>query len=96
MHLAKVFFVIALFTNFADAVRYVLAGSYRGLHNATTPMVIGIVGLWLGSLPLSYLMGFVFHWGAIGVRLGMGLGIICTTIFLLIKFFFLDRERTIG
>jgi multidrug resistance protein, MATE family len=62
-----------------DGVRNVLAGAYRGLQETKTPMLMGTMTLWLISLPLAYYLGFVLHQGAIGVRWGFTIGIICGT-----------------
>lgn len=85
--LGKAFFIIAIFTNYADSIRYITAGAYRGLQDSKKPMFVGMFCLWLISISSSYLLGIKLHVGPIGVRLGIGIGIICATLYLLFDFY---------
>ena len=81
------FFIIALFTNYADSIRYVLAGAYRGMNDAKTPMYVGICCLWIISISLCYVLAITLHYGPIGIRIGIAIGIICACLYLLSNFF---------
>lgn len=80
--LAVYFFIIAVFTLYADGIRNILSGTLRGLHDSKAPMNIGIICLWLISLPLSYVIAFLMHGGPIGLRLGFMTGFIVAAIVL--------------
>jgi len=84
--LGKVFFMVAIAMNYADSIRYVLMGTYRGLQDSKTPMYIGIIGLCFISVSMSYFLGSVMHEGAVGVRIGLASGIVCTAIYMLYDF----------
>lgn len=73
--LTKAILAVAAFTQLFDGGRNITAGLLRGLGDSTTSMWTGIVSCWLIGLPAALLFGFVFHEGAVGIRLGMLLGI---------------------
>ena len=87
-HLGSVFFLIAVLMNYADSVRYIITGSYRGLHDSKRPMLIGVVGLCVVSVGGSYLLGPVLGEGAVGVRIGLALGIISAAVYMLYDLFY--------
>ena len=68
--------IITALSQCFDGIRNVLSGAYRGLQATKTPMLIGTLTLWLVSIPLAYYLGFILHYGAIGVRWGFTIGII--------------------
>ena len=73
-YLGHVFFIIAPFVLLADGIRNLLSGALRGLHDTQAPMRIGIITLWLISLPASYIAGFSLHGGPIWLRIAFGSG----------------------
>lgn len=75
------FEVACLFLLF-DGTRHIFAGALRGLHDSSAPMTIGIISLWFVSLPASYLIGFHFHEGPVGLRLGFIIGFIVASVLL--------------
>jgi multidrug resistance protein, MATE family len=68
MHLGSIFFIITAFVLFIDGIRNLISSVQRGLHDSRSPMRIGIITIWLISLPISYLVGFTLHGGPIGLR----------------------------
>lgn len=87
LSLTTTFLAITALSQCFDGVRNVLAGAYRGLQQTKTPMLIGTASLWLISLPLAYIAGFMLHGGAIGIRLGFMAGVIIATLALLIRWY---------
>ena len=87
LSLAHDFFLIAIVMNYCDGLRYIITGAYRGLHNAKTPMIVGVIGICVIGLVSSYVMSGWFGWGPIGVRLGLTVGILVAAAYLLILFF---------
>lgn len=84
-HLATVFLAISACLIFVDALRHILSGALRGLHDSQGPMRIGIIAMWLVALPMSYLTGMVFHGGPIGLRLGFVSGFIFAVVLLVLR-----------
>ena len=73
--------------NYADSMRYIFTGTYRGLHDTKTPMRVGMIGLCIISVGSSYVLGHILNEGAIGIRIGLACGIVCSTVYLAYSFF---------
>lgn len=69
-------FSIIAFNQFFDGFRNVITGALRGLLDTRFPMYLSLVLIWLVGMPLSYLFGFTFHFGLIGIALGSTLGML--------------------
>ncbi len=80
--LAKIFFTLSVIYLIIDGIRILLSGALRGMHQSKAPMRIGIFSLWLISTPVSYLVGFVWHQGPIGLRIGFMSGYLVACILL--------------
>lgn len=81
-YFTHIFFMLTAFTMLADGFRNVFSSGLRGLHDSKAPMKIGILCLWLIALPASYLIGFIFSGGPIGLRVGFMTGFIVGAILL--------------
>lgn len=75
LHLVILFFIITAFSQILDAVRNVTTGVLRGLFDTRFPMYAGLLAIWLVGIPLSYLLAFPLHIGAIGIAIGFAIGI---------------------
>ncbi len=87
IHLTNIFFVLAGIMLFFDGMRNLFSGELRGLHDSHSPMRIGVMCMWLVSLPASYIIGFTLHGGPIGLRLGFLTGFIVACGFLWARIF---------
>jgi len=85
--LASILFPIAGLLQIIDSARNIFAGALRGLHDSITPMMAGILCLWLLSIPTSYVVGFTFGLGAVGLRIGFVIGFLICALFLAWRFF---------
>jgi multidrug resistance protein, MATE family len=83
----------ALFQVF-DGVQVVLLGALRGMADVRIPMFIAFFSYILVSLPVSYLMAFVFHLGAPGVWIGFVFGL--STAAILFAFRLKHQVRKFG
>jgi len=88
IHLGRIFFIIAIVTNYLDSIRFIFSGAYRGLHDSKTPMIVNIAGLWLITITSSYVLGTLTPLGPAGIRIGLGVGIGAATIYLIIDFYY--------
>lgn len=59
-----------------DGLQTVATGALRGAADTRTPALANFVAYWLIGLPLGYLLCFRFGWGAVGVWIGLCLGLI--------------------
>ena len=84
-YLSIAFFAISAGLIFIDGLRHLLSGALRGLHDSRGPMRIGIIAMWLVSLPMSYLIGMIFDGGPIGLRIGFVSGFIFAALLLFIR-----------
>ena len=67
-------YVAALF-QLADAGQVQALGLLRGMHDTRIPMLMAAFSYWLVGVPVSYALGFVFGFGAIGVWMGLVVGL---------------------
>lgn len=80
--LATKLFVVAGVFLLCDGARNLLAGALRGIHDTKAPMRVGTLCLLFVSLPLSYLVGFIFKGGPVGLRAGFVSGFLLAAVFL--------------
>lgn len=85
----QLFLVVAIFQLF-DGIQVTGAGLLRGLSDATAPMLISLGCYWGIGLPLGYVGGFIFGWGAVGVWSGLAVALACAAVALVFRF----RHRT--
>lgn len=79
------FLMIAAVMLFIDGLRNLFSGALRGLHDAKTPMNVGVICMWFISLPVCYLVGISFQAGPIGLRIGFISGFAVATVILYYK-----------
>jgi MATE family multidrug resistance protein len=65
-----------------DGLQVVAGGILRGLGETRVAMLVNLLGYWVLGLPVSYLLGFVAGWGAVGLWWGLvvGLGVVATVL----------------
>ena len=69
-------FLVAAVFQLCDGLQTVTTGALRGLGNTRTPMFVNLVGHWLIGLPLAWVLGFDYGWGAQGLWVGLAAGLI--------------------
>ena len=71
---ASLLLVAAAFQLF-DGLQTVATGALRGAGDTRTPMFANFVAYWLIGLPLGYLLAFRMEWGALGIWIGLCIGL---------------------
>jgi MATE family multidrug resistance protein len=84
INLAVIVLIITGFRLVFDSTAEIKTGCLRGLYDTRFPMITGIVTAWVIGIPLSYLMGFTFHGGLIGVTLAgvISIGLMAIILFI--------------
>lgn len=72
---AALLYVAALFQLF-DGIQVVATGALRGAGDTRTPMLWNLVGYWVLGLPVGYYLCFHLGHGAIGLWVGLSIGLI--------------------
>jgi MATE family multidrug resistance protein len=80
---ATLLLVAALFQLF-DGVQMVATGALRGAGDTRTPMLWNLAGHWALGLPVGYALCFPAGWGAVGLWLGLALGLTVVGMALLV------------
>lgn len=77
----QLLFAAALF-QLLDGAQAVLAGVLRGLQDTRTPMLMALFGYWVIGFGACLLLGFQLGLGALGVWLGLAVGLLAVTALL--------------
>lgn len=77
--------VAALF-QLVDGLQVLALGLLRGVQDTTVPMVMATVSYWVIGLPVSYVLAFPLGLGAVGLWLGLVLGLGLAALTLLWRF----------
>jgi len=81
---ATLLLVAAAFQLF-DGVQVVTTGALRGAGDTKTPMLANFVAYWFIGIPLGYFLCFRLGWGALGVWIGLCIGLMIVGSALLIS-----------
>lgn len=75
VEVAAVLLVVGAFFQIFDGVQVILLGALRGMADVRIPMFIAFFSYIIVSLPISYLLAFVFNFGYSGVWIGFVFGL---------------------
>lgn len=82
---ASLVMVAALF-QLVDGLQVLALGLLRGVQDTTVPMVMAAISYWVIGLPVSYLLAFTLGFGAVGLWLGLVIGLAIAAALLLWRF----------
>lgn len=77
---------IAALFQLVDGAQAIALGLLRGVQDTRVPMIMAVLSYWVIGIPTSYLLGFVWGMGGIGVWLGLVTGLACAGVFLMLRF----------
>lgn len=81
-----VLLAMAALFQLVDGAQAIGLGLLRGVHDTKAPMVIAAISYWIVGIPCSYLLGFVFDFGGVGVWSGLVIGLAFAAVLLLARF----------
>jgi multidrug resistance protein, MATE family len=82
---SRLLLVAALF-QISDGIQVVMLGALRGLQDVKIPMYITLFAYWVVGFPVSYYLGIHTPLNAMGIWLGLLIGLSIAAIFLYIRF----------
>ena len=90
--IASSLLVIAAIFQVFDGTQAVGIGILRGLTDVKIPTLITFVAYWIIALPSAYLFGFILNMQAVGVWIGLLLGLTTSAILLTTRFNFKSKR----
>ena len=91
--LAVSFVTVAAVFQLVDGLQAVGAGMLRGVHDTTVPMLIAAAGYWVIGLGTALLLAFRWHWGGIGVWIGLAAGLASVAVLMIVRW---SRRERLG
>jgi MATE family, multidrug efflux pump len=83
---------IAGFFQLSDGIQVVCTGALRGLQDVKIPSMFIFIAYWIIGLPLGYWLGFHQAWGAVGIWIGLLIGLTLTALAMFLRFQMLSRK----
>jgi len=84
--IASTLIIIGALYQIFDGFQVVSLGILRGMEDVKIPTFISLLSYWIISIPISYVLGFVFKLGANGVWIGNMMGLFIASVLLFIRF----------
>lgn len=88
---SKLLIIAALF-QLSDGTQAVGIGVLRGLTDIKGPTIITFTAYWLISLPVAYLLAFIFEFGVYGVWVGLLIGLTVAAVLLTFRFNYKSKK----
>ena len=86
LRVGTVLLALAALFQLGDAMQVIHLGILRGLQDTRMPMVMASVSYWGIGLPASWILGFPLGLGAVGIWLGLVLGLAAAAVLLALRF----------
>lgn len=86
------FLFIAAILQIIDCFRIIGISILRGLKDTKFTMYVSLVAFWLIAFPCAYILGFVMHFGGVGVWWGLVIGFAVAVAILFVRFQYLVKH----
>jgi MATE family multidrug resistance protein len=90
---AELILIAAVF-QISDGLQVVGLGALRGMSDVSIPTLITLLAYWILALPVGYILGIYLHFGALGVWVGLLVGLTVTAALLIYRFKHISRKIT--
>jgi MATE family multidrug resistance protein len=87
---------VAAFFQLSDGLQIVATGALRGAGDTRTPLLWNLLGHWVLGLPIGYYLCFVRDLGAVGLWVGLLIGLTVTGVSLVLVWTRVARRWTDG
>lgn len=84
--IASQLLIIAAFFQLSDGVQVIGLNALRGMTDVKIPTLITFISYWVIAIPLSYYLGFFTPLKAIGIWVGLSVGLTISAVFLYFRF----------
>lgn len=91
--LAITLLLVAAFFQLSDGVQVVTLGILRALSDVNIPMFMTLFAYWIAGIPLGYVLAFNFGMGAVGIWIGLSVGLTVSAALLVSRFFVLLKKQ---
>ena len=88
--------IIAGLFQLSDGTQVVCASALRGLQDVKIPSLLIFICYWVISLPLGYILAFKMDLGAIGIWMGLLIGLTLTATAMFMRFRLLVRRMEVN
>ena len=86
LQVGGVLIIVAALFQSIDAAQVMALGLLRGVQDTKVPMVVAALSYWMIGMPASYILGFPLGLGALGIWLGLVIGLAFAAVLLLWRF----------
>lgn len=90
--IASQLLIIAALFQISDGFQVVFLGALRGLQDVKIPSYITFIAYWIIGFPISYILGILLNFEAIGIWIGLFAGLSASAIMLFIRFNYLSKK----
>ncbi len=84
--IASTLLIVAGFFQLADGTQVVSAASLRGLQDVLVPTIFILIAYWVIGLPIGYWLAFRSGYGAVGIWIGLLIGLTITATAMFLRF----------
>ena len=78
--------IIAALFQLSDGVQVVLLGALRGMQDVNIPTLITMFAYFVLALPLGYYLTVIREMGAMGMWIGLGIGLTVSAVLLILRY----------
>lgn len=86
IEIAASLIIVASFFQVVDGLQVVAVGILRGLTDLKITMVIAFFAFWIIGIPVAYLLGFTFGFGAVGIWISLVVGLSIAAVLFILRF----------
>ena len=91
VRLAASLLLVAGFFQIVDGTQVVMISALRGMSDVRSPVIIVACSYWVIALPLAYALAFTVQLGAVGIWIGLALGLLAAALGLTARFVWFTR-----